>query len=191
MRDFMRAKVAAEGGDTAQVDVLRHGGKRTEGGVTIAVVRGDHSNGVPRGLLDSDLADVLAPDRLTAYVGPENGYVLTLSNGLAIYLSGDTGHTSDMATIVNGFYGAKVAILNCGDIFSMGPEECAFAVNVLIEPKTAIASHMNEEATKKGKVIGGTRTQTFIDEVDRAKVIVPRSGVQIKCDKDGNCKQGK
>lgn len=80
MRNFMRAKVAAEGGDTAQVDVLRHGGKRTIGGVTIAVVTAHHSNGVPRQILTSTIAgdgiaDILAPDGLTAFVGPENGYV--------------------------------------------------------------------------------------------------------------------
>src|SRR5262245_50484377 len=67
--------------------ILRHGGKRivqlgTAGeGVQIAVVRADHSNGVPRNLLSAGLAGDLTPDMLTAYAGPENGYVLTFTNG--------------------------------------------------------------------------------------------------------------
>ena len=68
------------------------------------MVRADHSNGVPRNLLNAELAASLMPDQLTAYAGPENGYVLTFTNGLVAYLSGDTGHTSDMATIVSEYY---------------------------------------------------------------------------------------
>ena len=194
MRDFMRAKVAAEGGDTGQVDVLRHGGKRIVGGVTIAVVSAHHSNGVPRQLLTSTkkgdgIADILAADRLTAYVGPENGYVLTFSNGLAVYLSGDTGQTADMALVVRDYYGARVAVVNMGDIFSMGPEEAAFAINSLIKPQTVIPSHANQASTTGGVVNGGTRLETFIGLVGGANVIVPLSGVEISCDGVGNCTQ--
>ena len=189
MRDFLRVKVPAEGG-TGRVDILRHGGKRTIGGVTIAVVRADHSNGIPRDILSASLANDLAKDGLTAYAGPENGYVLTFSNGLVVYLSGDTGHTSDMATIVRGFYGAEVAVVNMGDIFSMGPEEAAFAVNDLIKPRTAIPSHANQESTTGGVVNPGTRVETFSAAVDRRiDVIVPLSGITITCDGAGNCTQ--
>ncbi len=190
MRNFLRPKVAAEGGATSQVDVLRHGGKRTIGDVTIAVVRGDHSNGVPQDILSRRHVNDLVKDGLTAYVGPENGYVLTFSNGLVVYLSGDTGHTSDMATIVKGFYGAEVAVVNMGDIFSMGPEEAAFAITDLIEPVTAIPSHANQASTSGGAVNGGTRVETFINEVGAAAdVFVPLSGVTITCDGAGNCTQ--
>ena len=195
MRDFLRRKVAAEGGSSGQVDVLRHGGKRIVGGVTIAVIAAHHSNGVPRSLLNSTaggdgLADILAPDGLTAYVGPENGYVLTFSNGLVVYLSGDTGQTADMAMVVRDFYKARVAVVNMGDIFSMGPEEAAFAVNKLIKPKTVIPSHANQASTTGGVVNGGTRLDTFINLVNKAKVIVPLSGVPITCDGKGKCTQG-
>ncbi len=193
MRDFLRRK--ARNLDPGHVnnltDTLRHGGTANIGGVLVSVIAAHHSNGIPLSLVDPSLRDVLDPDDLVPYVGPENGYVLTFTNGLTVYLSGDTGHTSDMKFIVRDFYDAKVAILNCGDKFSMGPVECAFAVNKLIQPETAIPSHIRETATKKGKVVKGTKTQTFIDEVDGANVIVPLSGVEIKCNKDGNCKQGK
>lgn len=197
MRDYMRKKVAAEAGATSQVDVLRHGGKRifTKNGheVQIAVITAHHSNGVPRNILDAGLAASLAPDGLTAYVGPENGYVLTFGasgheDGLAVYLSGDTGHTSDMKHIVRDFYKARVAVVNMGDIFSMGPEEAAFAVDELIEPKTAIPSHSNQESTVEGEVKAGTRVETFINEVE-TKVILPLSGVPIICNHKGDCTQ--
>jgi L-ascorbate metabolism protein UlaG (beta-lactamase superfamily) len=173
--------------------ILRHGGKRTAKfsgateGVQIAIVRADHSNGVPRGLLTDPEKSELAADNLSAYVGPENGYVITFTNGLAVYLSGDTGQTSDMATIVNDYYEARLAVVNMGDIFSMGPEEAAFAVKKLIKPKSVIPSHANEAATTGGIVNAGTRTDRFIDLVDGVPVHVPRSGVTMLFDRHGRC----
>ena len=46
-----------------------------------------------------------------------------------------------MAGIVRRYYKAELAIINIGDIFTMGPEEAAFAVNELIKPKAAIVAH--------------------------------------------------
>lgn len=190
MRDYLRTKVVAEGGSASQVDVLRHGAKRTLGGVTVAVVTAHHSNGVPRDILDEGLAASLAPDGLTAYVGPENGFVLTFSNGLVVYLSGDTGHTADMGAIVRDFYEASVVVVNMGDIFSMGPEEAAFAVNKLLKPKTAIPSHANQASTIGGVVVAGTRLETFSNLVSHSvDVIVPLSGVEITCNGAGVCNQ--
>lgn len=176
--------------------ILRHGGKRivkltgqTEG-VQIAVVPAHHSNGIPTGFLAEPEKSDLAADNLTAYVGPENGFVLTFSNGLVVYLSADTGHTTDMATIVNDFYKAKLAVVNMGDIFSMGPEEAAFAVKRLIKPKAVIASHANEVATTSGSVNPGTRTERFIQLVTGIPVHVPLSGTTMEFDSNGTCVSG-
>ena len=195
MRDFLRAKALNldPGHSTGLIDTLRHGGTGLIENVKVAVVRGDHSNGVPLSLLEShpggkkEIADILDPDGLKAYVGPENGYVLTFTNGLAVYLSGDTGHTSDMGTIVNGFYDAKVAILNCGDTFSMGAAECIFASNTLITPVTLIPSHIRETATTAG-VITGAKTLA-IETGAAATVLAPLSGVEIDCNAAGVCNQ--
>jgi L-ascorbate metabolism protein UlaG (beta-lactamase superfamily) len=175
--------------------LLRHGGKRivhlgTAEGVQFAVVRADHSNGVPRNLLDGPLAASLNPDQLTAYAGPENGYVLTFTNGLVVYLSGDTGHTSDMATIVNEYYQADLAVVHMGDIFSMGPEEAAFAVKRLIKPKAVIPEHANEPATAKGAVAPNTRTARFVDLLKGVPVHVPLSGLTMQFDGEGKCASG-
>ena len=187
--------VNATGNPAAQTCILRHGGKRivhlaSADGVQIAVVRGDHSNGVPRNLLDAAIAKLLTPDNLTAYAGPENGYVLTFTNGLVVYLSGDTGHTGDMATIVNGYYKADLAVMHMGDIFSMGPEEAADAVKRLIKPKSVIPEHANEEATVKGIVKPGSRTARFIDLLKGTPVHVPLSFRTMQFDGNGKCVSG-
>ncbi len=217
MTDYLTAKITAAGGtltacpgvvDLTVSDppsatnlrtcVLRHGGKRivhvtntNNPGVLITVVRADHSNVVPRALLTDPEKTELAPDGLTAYAGPENGFVLIFSNGLSVYLSADTGQTSDMATIVNGYYGAKLAVVNMGDVFSMGPEEAAFAVKTLIKPKAVIPSHANEQATDtSGNVLAGTRTDRFIGLVKGIPAYVPLSGVTMEFDGNGKCVAG-
>ena len=55
------------------------------GGVSIATVPAAHSNGVAGALIGGELGDMLDAAGLTAYAGPPTGYVLTFSNGLAVY----------------------------------------------------------------------------------------------------------
>jgi len=73
-------------------------------GVQIAAVSAEHTNELPASLLTDPERTNLAANGLGAYVGLANGFVITFTNGLKVYLSGDTGLTSDMSTIVNGFY---------------------------------------------------------------------------------------
>jgi L-ascorbate metabolism protein UlaG (beta-lactamase superfamily) len=54
-------------------------------------------------------------------VGLATGYVLTFSNGLVAYLSGDTGITAEQELVVRGYYKAKLAVMNIGDGFTTGP----------------------------------------------------------------------
>lgn len=191
MRDFLRSQVAAAGGLAAQVDVLRFGGSRNVNGVEIAIVTAIHSNGIGRAFLDPSLSGPLAANNLTAYTGPDNGFVITFTNGLVVYLSADTGHTSDMKTIVNGYYGPQLAVVNMGDIFSMGPREAAWAVNELIQPKSVIPSHANEAATSGGEAVPGSRTAQFVDLVDPSiDVHLPLSGVAMSFDSKGRCVAG-
>ena len=190
MRGFLRAKVKAAGGSAKQVDILRFGGKRTVGGVKIAIVQTLHANGVSPAFLDKAMTDAMKPDGLTAYVGPDNGYILTFTNGLVVYLSADTGHTSDMDTIVRRYYKAELAIVNIGDIFTMGPEEAAWAVNELIRPKAVIPTHANEEATKGGKVKPGSKTAKFMKLVKGIPVHLPLSGKAMEFDGNAKCVTG-
>ena len=102
--------------------------------MTIATVPAVHSNGVAGALIGGELGELLDAAGLTAYAGPPTGYVLTFSNGLVVYLSGDTGITAEQETVVRRHYKARLAVMNIGDTFTTGPEEAAFVVNELVQP---------------------------------------------------------
>jgi L-ascorbate metabolism protein UlaG (beta-lactamase superfamily) len=112
-------------------------------------------------MIGGDLGHMLDAAGLAAYAGPPTGYVLTFSNGLAVYLSGDTGMTAEQETVVQRYYGMKLVVMNIGDTFTTGPKEAAFVINDLIKPAAVIASHANEVATRNGKVIAGTPYRNF------------------------------
>ena len=131
----------------------------------------------------------LRANGLTAYVGPPGGYVLTFSNGLVVYLSGDTGITAEQELVVNRFYKANLAVINIGDTFTTGPTEAAHVMNAMVKPKSVIASHANEKATEAGKLLSGTRSETFINAVEMP-VHLPLSGVTMEFDGNGTCVTG-
>ncbi len=212
MSSFLAAKIADAGTTSGHTHTLRHGGSITQGGVKVSVVTAHHSNGVSTGFLTGRLLtnpQGLSSDGLTAYVGPENGYVVKFSTGLVVYLSGDTGHTADMSLIVRDFYHPQVVVVNMGGTFSMGPDEAAFAVTKLLGTggdgtgiATVIPEHANE-ASSLGAL--GAKVTAFIAELvtlgypvddDLAgadNVIVPFSAVGadfvISCTGAGVCTQ--
>jgi L-ascorbate metabolism protein UlaG (beta-lactamase superfamily) len=174
---------------------LQLGGKRTvkfsgqANGAQIALVQADHSSTAPRSLLTDPEKTNLAADNLTAYIGQANGYVITFTNGLKAYLSGDTAVMGDMKTIIGGFYKVNLAVMNMG-AFSMQSEESAFAVNELIQPNAVIPSHVNEAATTGGKVNPSTKTKQFIELVKGRPVHLPLSGKTMEFDGNAKCIAG-
>ena len=156
-------------------------------GVEITLVPANHDNSLSSGFLSEPVKSALAGDRLAGYLEPANGYILKFTNGLTVYLSGDTGFTGEMGTVVRDLYGANLAVMNIGDIFTLGPDEAAFAVKRLIKPKAVIPSHANEAATAGGVVNLGTRTARFIDAVEGIRVHVPRSSITMEFDRHGRC----
>ena len=122
-------------------------------------------------------------------MGQANGYILTFTNGLRVYLSGDTAIYGDMKSIIKDFYRVNLAVMNMG-AFAMQGEEAAFAINELIEPAAVIPSHVNEAATEGGVVGRGTKTEQFIELVKRSRVYLPRSGHTMEFSGDANCVTG-
>lgn len=195
MRAYLMPRMMAEGLDekTAKklVKRLRPGGKMKFGGVTVAAIPTFHANGAsPAFMIDKDLAAAMKKSGLTAYVGPDSGFILKFSNGLVVYLSADTGHSADMDVLVRRYYGAELAIMNIGDVNTMGPEEAAWAVNELIRPKATIPSHANEESTRGGKVIPGSKADTFKKLIRAIPVHLPLSGRTYEFDGDAICVKG-
>ena len=189
MPKFFGAKLKALGGDPKQSQLVRFGASRMLGGVKITTVPAVHSNGVSGDMIGGELGDMLNAAGLTAYAGPPTGYVLKLSNGLAVYLSGDTGVTAEQETVMRQLYNAKLVVINIGDTFTTGPEEAAWVINNLVKPKSVIPSHANQPSTKGGVVIPGTRVDIFSKAVN-ASVHLPISGRAMSFNEKGKCVSG-
>ncbi len=189
MASFFARKVQGAGGEASQVGLVRFGASAKVGGVKVTTVPAAHSNGLAPAFLEKAYAELLSGSGLTAYVGPPGGYVLTFSNGLAVYLSGDTGITAEQETVVRRHYGAKLAVINIGDTFTTGPTEAAYVINDLVQPASVIASHANEPATEGGKLRSGTRTEAFI-KATKVPVHLPLSGRTMSFDGQGRCTAG-
>jgi len=189
MAQFFGAKLGALGGDPSASKLVRFGASYRVAGVAIATVPAVHTNGISPAFIGGKLGEMLKGTGLQIAAGPATGYVLTFSNGLAVYLSGDTGITAEQEAVVQRHYGAKLAVMNIGDTYTTGPAQAAFVVNELIKPASVIASHANEPATRNGEVATGSKTGTFI-EAAAVPVHVPLSGRTMQFDSGGNCVAG-
>lgn len=189
MPKFFAAKLKALGGDPKNSQLVRFGASTKVGGITVTTVPAVHSNGIAGDMIGGQLGELLNASGLTAYAGPPTGYVLTFSNGLVAYLSGDTGITAEQETVVHDHYKAQLTIINIGDTFTTGAKEAAWVVNELIEPKSIIASHANQPSTSGGKIIEGTRLAQF-KKMSEADVYVPLSGRTMSFNGKGECTNG-
>lgn len=175
------------------IGVIR-GGTRTvvfsgrEEGVKITTIPAFHAAGAARIHIDplDGVPGPGVPAGLTGYAGHETGYIIRFTNGLTVLWTGDSGLIGDWE-VLSRFYKPNLAVVHMGDIFTMGPDEAAFAVNHLIKPNTVIPEHANQVSTSGGAVNPGTRVERLMDEVRHVRVIVPLSGMPISCDGEGHC----
>jgi L-ascorbate metabolism protein UlaG (beta-lactamase superfamily) len=189
MPSFFAAKLRANGGNPADSILARFGGSVTLSGVRIATVTAMHSNGLDPDYIGGELGKAMKEAGIWGDVGLATGYVVRFSNGLAVYLSGDTGVTADQERVVRDLYRVKLAVMNIGDGFTTGPTEAAYVMNDLVKPAAVIASHANEAATQGGKVRPGTKTESFMKQV-KVPVHVPLSGRMMEFDANGTCTAG-
>ena len=189
MPPFFAAKLKANGGDPANSMLARFGGSVNVGGVRIATVTAMHSNGLDPDYIGGDLGKAMKEAGIAGDVGLATGYVLRFSNGLVVYLSGDTGITADQELVVRNHYNAKLAVMNIGDGFTTGPAEAAYVINELVKPNAVIASHANEVGTVNGKVRSGSKTEAFV-KASKVPVHVPLSGKTMEFDANGKCTAG-
>ena len=191
------------------VGVIR-GGTRTAvftgqtTGIKITTIPAFHAAGASRTHVDelreSDVppgdavvvADPGIPKGLTGYAGSETGYIIRFTNGLSVLWTGDSGLIADWETQAT-FYKTNLAVVHGGDLFTMGPDEAAFAVSQLIKPRSVIPEHFNQVSTTGGAVNAGTRVERFISQLtgqSKSRVVVPLSGVTFEFDGAGNCVVG-
>ena len=119
----------------------------------------------------------------------KEGYVLTFTNGLAVYLTGDTGLMSDMS-MLRRFYHPHLTVVNVDGVNVMGAEEGAFAMTTLVRPRPVIASHAEQAVTTNGRVSPNTRTARFAALLGDMPVYVPLSGTTMQFDGNANCVTG-
>lgn len=189
MPSFLANKLKQAGGDDKNSVLVRFGAMHNLGGVGITTVPAAHSNGISGDFVGQRLGELMKEAGITAEAGPATGYVVKFSNGLVVYLSGDTGMTSEQKAVVGEYYKPHLAVMNIGDTFTTGPREAAYVINELVKPKAVIASHANEVATENGKVIAGTKTEQFI-KAAKVPVHVPLSGKTMSFDSKGKCASG-
>ena len=189
MPPFFAAKLKANGVNPANSMLARFGGSTTVDGVRIATVTAMHSNGVDPAYINGELGLAMAAAGIAGDVGLATSYVVRFSNGLVVYLSGDTGITADQERVVRDYYRATLAVMNMGDGFTTGPTEAAYVMNDLVKPNSVIASHANEVGTVGGKVRPGSKTEAFIKAV-KVPVYVPLSGKVMEFDAAGKCAAG-
>lgn len=157
--------------------------------VEITIVTASHDSTVPRSLLADPERKNLEADNASLVLGPSSGYVIRFTNGLVVYLSGDTGLHADMKTIVNEYHRANLMVLNLGPS-AVTSYAGAYAANELVRPASVIASHVNEGATTGGKLRPASRTAAFMGLVKGRPVHPALSGRTMEFDGEGRCVAG-
>ncbi len=158
-------------------------------GVEITTVHAAHDSTVGLGLLSEAVRKTLAGDSVSLSLGAPSGYVVKFTNGLRVYLSGDTGLHTEMQTVVRDFHKVNLALMNMGQN-AIWPESAAYAINDLIRPAAVIVTHPNEWVTSGGIVRPNTRTRQFMDLVKSRPVHLAISGRTLQFDGAGSCMAG-
>jgi hypothetical protein len=157
-------------------------------GVEITIVPASHDSSVNRLLLNEAERRNLEPDNLTLPLGPPSGYVIRFTNGLVIYLTGDTAAHADMKTVVADFHKPNAMVLNLGQS-AITMASGAYITNDLIRPATVIISHPNEAASVGGKARPGSRTAELSGML-KSPVVLALSGRVMEFDGQGRCVAG-
>jgi L-ascorbate metabolism protein UlaG (beta-lactamase superfamily) len=157
--------------------------------VEITAVTAAHDSTVSRSLLSDPERKNLEADNVSLSLGPASGYVIRFTNGLTVYLSGDTGLHAEMKSIVAEFHKANLMVLNLGPT-AVTTLAAAYAANELVRPNAVIASHVNEAATAGGKVRPDSRTAAFMALVKGRPVHPALSGKTMEFDGNAKCVAG-
>ena len=157
--------------------------------VEITVVMAAHDSTVPRSLLTDPERKNLEADNASLVLGPATGYIVRFTNGLTVYLSGDTGLHADMKLLDNEFHKANLMVLNLG-YSAITAQAGAHAANELVRPASVIVSHVNEGATSAGKVRPASHTADFMALVKGRPVYPALSGRTMEFDGGGKCVAG-
>ena len=157
-------------------------------GVEITIVYASHVNNAPPALLSEAQRASLKADGGVLEFGPATGFVVKFTNGLTVYLSGDTGIHAEMKTVVNEYHKANLAVLNLG-VNAGAYYSGAHAMNELVRPASVILTHPNEAVTEGGKLRPLTRTAALMKQI-KAPTHLAISGRTMEFDGKAKCVAG-
>jgi len=157
--------------------------------VEITTVTAAHDSTVARSLLTDPERKNLDADNVSLTLGPSSGYVIHFTNGLKVYLSGDTGLHAEMKSVVNEFHKANLAVFNLGPN-AVTSFSAAYAINEFLKPAAVIVSHVNEGATVGGKARPESRTAAFMNLVKGRPIHLALSGKTMEFDGNAKCVAG-
>lgn len=105
------------------------------------------------------------------YAGDPGGLVLSFENDLCIYHLGDTNIFADLE-LYGQMYVPHIALVPMGDYYTMGPQEAAYAVE-LIDPDVAIPIHYGTFPVLTGKP---EDFKSFVEDLTDTEVRIPEAG---------------
>ena len=111
------------------------GGNYNFGDIKISMVEASHSSTAYEGNTPVPLGNPV-------------GFVITFKNGFKVYHMGDTGLFGGLS-VIGEFYRPDLILIPIGDLFTLGPEEAAYAVK-LIRPEYIIPMHYKTFPLLKG-----------------------------------------
>jgi hypothetical protein len=158
-------------------------------GVEVTIVYASHANNVAPSLLSEAQRAMHDADGTGLPVGPPTGFVVKFTNGLTVYLSGDTGIHTEMKTVVNEYHHANLAILNLGPS-AMTVNSAAHAMNELVRPASVIFSHVNEAVTEGGKLRPASRSAAIMKLLKGPVPHLAISGRTMEFNGAGKCVAG-
>lgn len=156
--------------------------------VRITGVQAVHPNNIPAALVDAPGL----PPGVSAYGGLALGFVVRFTNGLSVYLTGDTGMFADMGEVIAKQFKPNLMVINIGPggngPASLGPDDAITIIHSMVRPATVMPSHVGEQATSGGMLQNGTWTEHFARNVRPfVDVILPISDVTLSFDGEGRC----
>jgi hypothetical protein len=158
-------------------------------GVEVTIVYASHANNVAPSLLSEAQRAMHEADGTGLPVGPPTGFVVKFTNGLTVYLSGDTGIHTEMKTVVNEYHHANLAVLNLGPS-AVTVNSAAYAMNELVRPASVIFSHVNEAVTEGGKIRPASRSAAIMKLLKGPVPHLAISGRTMEFDGAGKCVTG-
>jgi L-ascorbate metabolism protein UlaG (beta-lactamase superfamily) len=157
--------------------------------VEVTTVWASHDSTVSRSLLSEPERKNLDADNVSITLGPPSGYVVRFTNGLVVYLSGDTALHGEMKPIIAEFHKANLAMFNMG-FSAITTESALYAISEFLRPAAVIVTHVNEAATVGGKLRPGSRTAAFVERLKGRPAHLALSGKTMEFDGDAKCVAG-